>query len=204
MASTKSVIVATAFLVVLGAIVGGAVALGAEELLVALSNGGFESGKDGLIDPAMWNATRPARMKEFVILEWDSKTFHSGRRSVSITIADNHPDDQVYYNWNQAPLRCEPGESYEISAWVKARNLTESAFVAVQCWDRGMKKVLGSANTEKTSPVVGSTEWVQVKTTFAVPPDSWRVVALLGLPGHVNRGGRVWFDDVAVVAVPGN
>ncbi len=204
MASKDLVLHLAACLAILVALIIGSVALGSEEQVNSVANGGFEAKQGDGDDPANWNATRPALMREYFSFGWDSETFHSGQRSASISIRDNHPDVQIHYNWNQAPLDCEPGDSYEITGWVKAQKLTESAFLAVQCWDRGMRKVLGSANTEHETQVVGTTGWVQVKATFTVPLDTWRVVILAGISGHSNRGGKVWFDDIVIVRAAGD
>ena len=162
MASNNVAVRAVTYLAISGAVIGGSVALGGADQTGAIANGGFEAEGSDDNDPADWNATRVPQMDEFVLFEWDNETFHSGRRSASISIRDNHPDDQIYYNWNQAPLNCKPGESYELTGWVKAQALTASAFIVIQCWDSGMKKVLASANTERNVEVVGTTEWVQV------------------------------------------
>ena len=186
------------------ALTGASISPGLEYPATAITNGSFELGQGNGIDPDYWDATRVPQMKDYFLFEWDDEVFHSGHRSVSISVLDSHPDVQIYYNWNQAPLNCEPGASYEITGWVRTQDLGESAFLAVQCWNRGMKKVLGAANTNREFEVKGTTDWVQVKTTIEIPEDTWRVVILAGLPGHSNPGGKVWFDDIAVVPVPGD
>jgi len=167
-----------------------------------VANGGFEQRLVGRSDPAGWNATRVASLREFHSFEWDDKIFHSGGKSVSISIRDDHPDHPICYSWNQAPLKCIPGERYELTGWIKARNLKKSASLMVQCWDRGMKELLVSVNTAQQARVVGVTDWVQVKATIEIPERTWRVVLLAGIFGHSNPGGKVWFDDIALTHIP--
>ena len=187
-----------ACLAVYCALFSGSVVDGSEVQTNIVLNGGFEDEQGERNVPARWNATRVAQLRDYWLFEWDEEIVHSGRRSASIAIGDNHPDNPIYYNWNQAPLNCRPGSSYKVEGWVKALGLKESAFIAVQCWDRGMKNVLEYANTEHKTEVLGTTDWVRVATNFIVPEDTWRVVILAGIPGHSNPGGRVWFDDIKI------
>lgn len=188
-------------LVTMGTLIYGTVVFGGEKQDNIVSNGGFETRQVDKDGPAGWDSTPVAEMREFFSCEWDSATFHSGQRSASISIRDNHPSRKVYYNWNQAPLNCAPGNTYEIAGWVKAKDLKESPFLIVQCWDSGMKKVLGFTNTEDTDKVVGTTDWVQVRATFKVPAETWRIVVLVGIPGHSNPGGQAWFDDIEITRI---
>jgi hypothetical protein len=185
-------------------VIGGAIAGGSETTPNVVSNGGFEVGGDVANVPANWKTVRASKVKGFFLFEWDDDVFHTGGKSVSIIVRDNHPDVQVYYSWYQAPLSCTPGKSYEVSGWAKAKDVTESASIVVQCWDRGMKKILNLANTYPQYEVVGTTDWVRVSAVFEVPEDTWRVVILAGIPGHSNPGGRVWFDDIVIGQVSGD
>ncbi|MBN2072308.1 MAG: carbohydrate binding domain-containing protein [Candidatus Krumholzibacteriota bacterium] len=166
-----------------------------------VKNGGFEYELGSGENPDHWNATRVPQMKDFVDLKWDKDFFHSGKRSVSITIGKDHPRTMIHYHWNQAPLKCIPGLTYEISGWIKTQDLKESASILVQCWDRGMKKRLGLVSTEHDYKVLGTSDWTEVKTTIKIPEGTWRVVILAGILGHANPGGKVWFDDISVVHV---
>lgn len=196
--------VAVICIAVIGVAASGEVANGDDVPANIVANGGFEDGEGVGSDPASWNATRVSSMKEYHFFEWDDEVSHSGGKSASILIRDNHPDILVFYNWNQAPLNCSPGMSYMVSGWVKAQDLTEPASIFVQCWDRGMKKILKLANTTSQSEVMGTTDWVQVTTVFEVPEDTWRVVILAGVPGYTNNGGRAWFDDIVIAPVSGD
>ena len=203
MAKGTLVCVVALWCTVSGVTLNSATADTAEGLKNTVRNGGFEAEGSTAGDPANWNPTRVSSMKEYHVLEWDDQVSHSGSRSAAITILENHPDVQIYYNWNQAPLACTPGSIYELVGWVRAQELVESAAISVQCWDRGMNNVLAFATTSNQTEVVGTTEWVEVHARFTVPEDTWRVVVLAGVPGHTNPGGKAWFDDIHVSPVVG-
>lgn len=204
MASATFIIRAMLGIGVLGVLFWGTLVLGGEEPANLVSNGGFEVKGIDNNGPANWDSTPVAELKDFFSCEWDSTTSHSGQRSASISIEENHPDRQVFYSWNQAPLNCTPGDTYKLTGWAKAQDLNEPAFIVVQCWDTGMKKVLGRTNIQDMEKVVGATDWIPVEAVFKVPADTWRVVVLAGIPGHSNLGGKVWFDDLAVTQVQGD
>jgi hypothetical protein len=174
------------------------VALAATTPSNLLRNGGFEAPASDHGGPDGWSATRVPGTKEFVALDWDDKVSHTGSRSVSIAIHKSHPDNQIDYNWNQAVLKFEPGKTYDLTAWIKAQDLKSTASIVVQCWDSAFTKMLGFASTQKEYQVIGSTGWVQVKTTISMPDDTGRVMILAVIRAPDNRGGRVWFDDIQI------
>jgi hypothetical protein len=45
---------------------------------------------------------------------------------------------------------------------------------------------------------MGTSDWRQVGTVFTVPPGTAEVTIRAGICTPENRGGRVWFDDLAV------
>jgi hypothetical protein len=167
-------------------------------------NGGFEIGTETGIDPVVWRATRVPQTSEHVSFDWDHKIFCSGDRSVSISIHETHTDDRIHYNWNQHILGFIPGETYELSAWIKTENLKTTAFIVVQFWNLEMTEVIGSASIENKDKVTGTSDWLQVRATVEVPDETKRMVILAGLEAPANRGGKVWFDDIQIVRKAGN
>jgi len=183
---------------VLGLLVGVLSATAGAAPVDVIQNGGFEIGTKGALDPDDWRATRVAVMKEHVAFTWDDEVSHTGRRSVSISVRESHPDDMIHYHWNQATMACRPGQRYDVTGWVKARNLSDSAALVVQCWDRQMTEMLGYFSTAENLEVTGTTDWVQIKTTVQIPDKTERVVILACIIGPANRGGTVWFDDIQI------
>jgi hypothetical protein len=45
---------------------------------------------------------------------------------------------------------------------------------------------------------MGTSDWRQVGTVFTLPPGTAEVTIRAGICTPENRGGRVWFDDLAV------
>jgi hypothetical protein len=179
------------------------IALGGEEDASILGNGGFESPAPGKDGPAGWSATRVPHTKDMVVLGWDDRVARSGSRSVSIAIAEAHPDQRIDYSWNRPVTGFEPGTTYRVTGWVRAEGLKSTAFIVVQCWDRAFKKMLGFATTQGRQEVVGTTDWTRLACTVDVPPGTGRIMLLAGIGAPDNRGGRVWFDDLAMVPASG-
>jgi len=160
-------------------------------------NGDFELAHAENGDPSLWSATRVAEFADHVVFAGEDSVVHQGGHAVSIRILDSHPDTPVHYNWNQHVLAFEPGASYRASAWIRTENLTDSAFIVVNCWDRGMTEVLATVANQDVAEVVGTTDWTEVAITVDVPAETGRMAILLGIAAPANRGGKVWFDDVA-------
>jgi len=168
-----------------------------------IGNGGFEQGGATAEEPSTWRRTRAGIAQRHVTFSWDDEVAHSGERSVSIAIDDAHPNVEVNHNWNQHVTGFEPGARYLVSAWVKGENLKETAFFVVQCWNYQMSEVLRVASNQQGDEVIGTTDWIRIETTLEVPQKTGRMVVLAGLASPENRGGRVWFDDVAIQRIGG-
>lgn len=163
-----------------------------------LRNGGFEKKSSDDASPHAWSTTRVPHTEDFVAFAWDDRVSHTGTRSVSISIGESHPDDQIDYNWNQAVTGCNPGESYEVTGWIKAYNLKSTAFIVVQCWDSTFTKMLDIATTQGNHQITGTTDWEKVTATINVPVETGHVMILAGIRAPDNRGGTVWFDDIQI------
>ena len=166
-----------------------------------LGNGGFETVAADQKGPQGWDATILPRTSGVVAFGWDNQIAHSGTRSVSVSIQAAHPDEKVAYNWTRTVPQCEPGETYELRAWIRTKGLTTPAFVAIQCWDSAKTNMLGFATTQEKYPLKGTTDWTQVHTTFSVPDKAGEVRVRAGISAPENRGGKVWFDDICITQV---
>ncbi len=166
-----------------------------------VTNGGFEP-VGGSMDqaPYSWFATRVARTSEHMAFIWDSTVAHSGKRSVAITINQDHPNDKIAYNWTQGLQGWEAGKTYQLTGWVKTRGLSGPAWICVQSWDSTREKMLGFETTQTAYPVSGTTDWTEVKTNFTVPAQTREVVIRAGSSSPENRNGTVWYDDIHVTA----
>lgn len=166
-----------------------------------LTNGGFETSAADKAGPIGWSHTRVPHTKDLVAFDWDDQIYHTGSRSVSISIQESHPDDQIDYNWNQPVTGFERDTIYEVTGWIKAQNLKSTVFMVVQCWDSAFTKMLDFATTQQDCPVTGTTDWTQIKTTISIPAETRRVMILAGIRAPDNRGGKAWFDDIRIAPV---
>ncbi len=199
MAIKNTVIRSMAFLAGIGLTLSALIVIAGTESSNVLRNGGFEIQATDHAGPYAWSATKVPQTKDFVTLAWDDQVFHTGTRSVSIAVQESHPDDQIDYNWNQAVLEYDPGETYEVTGWIEAHDLKSTAFIVVQCWDGAFTKMLGFSTTQHDHQVTGTTDWTQIKITISIPVETGRVMILAGIRGPDNRGGKVWFDDIQIL-----
>jgi hypothetical protein len=204
MAAKNTVFRNGAFLVGIAFALSASVVIAGTESSNVLRNGGFEAQAPDEAGPDGWSTTRVPHTKDLVTFAWDDRVSHTGTRSVSISIDESHPDDQIDYNWNQAVLECDPGETYDVTAWLKAHNLKSTAFIVVQCWDGKFAKMLSFATTQMDYQVTGTTDWIQVKTTISMPVETGRVMILVGIRAPDNRGGKAWFDDIRITPTTNN
>ena len=193
-------------LVLLSVLLGAAGAVAADEPAPRslLQNGDFELGPSSIGGPAMWGATRVPQFAEHVELAWEDSLGRGGGHAVSIAIRESHPDDVVHYSWSQYVLAYAAGATYRVSAWIRTENVTDTAFVVVQCWDRAMTQRLETVSNQGVAEVVGTSDWTRVELTIEVPEETGRMLFLVGLAAPANRGGKAWFDDVGLLPLAGD
>lgn len=168
-----------------------------------LFESGFEMKSSIQKSPAGWSRTIVPRFEEHVEFIWDEEIPHGGERSVSIEIGEDHPAEMtVAYNWYADILNFLPGGEYELTCWIRGRDLEEPAWVCVQCWDETMSKMIGFETTQKDYPLTGTFEWKKAGTVFKVPEGTFKVVIRAGIAAPGNNGGRAWFDDLKIRALP--
>lgn len=160
-------------------------------------NGGFEIKSEQSSEPNGWFATRVPQTKNFVNYAWDSTEHHSGSYSVSISIDSTHPQDVIAYNWTRTFENFTIGKKYSISGWVKTKNLKETAWIVVQCWNDN-QKIIGFSSNQFSHPVQGTTDWTLVKSDFTVPEGTKEIRIRAGIASPKNNGGKVWFDDIKI------
>jgi hypothetical protein len=149
--------------------------------------------------PAGWHSTDIPKTKEFVDFVWDKKHFYKADRSLSIKISPEHPDeDKIAYNWYTDIHNWQHGRTYEYSCWVKGQDLKEPVWVCVQCWNKGMTKMVKFVTTQKDYPLTGTFEWQKIGAVFMIPNDTDKVVLRAGIAAPGNNGGQAWFDEVYV------
>jgi hypothetical protein len=165
---------------------------------VFLESTGFESLSPLQKTPAGWHATEIEHTGKYVDFIWDSTTSYGGRMSVSIRIAEDHPDEVIAYNWHTTMMNWKPGIPYELSCMVKGAGLRETPWVCVQGWDESMSQMLYFATTQKDHKITGLFDWRRIGTVFTIPEATHRVIIRAGIAAPGDNGGQVWFDELQI------
>jgi beta-lactamase regulating signal transducer with metallopeptidase domain len=163
-------------------------------------NGGFEE-MQAAGDPQAWFATRLSRTAGHVDLSVSKAGAHAGQRGVAVLIGENHPAERVDYNWTTDAQGWQPGESYELSGWIKVENTAQPAVIMAQFLGEPGTPILGGATTQKSAPIQGSVDWTRVSTRFEVPRGTRVVRVRVGMSSAGNPGGKAWVDDISLVKV---
>ena len=164
-----------------------------------IQSSGFESLSSLQKTPAGWNKTEIPKYKDYVEFIWDTEISYKDQMSISIQIHKDHPeDDFIAYNWYTTALNLQPGKEYELSCWVKGRDLHDPIWICVQCWDEPMTKMLNFSTTQKDYPLKGTFDWQQIGTVFSIPEETHKVVVRAGIAAPKNNGGQAWFDELHI------
>jgi hypothetical protein len=146
---------------------------------VLLPNGGFEAGTEG------WHAfwTRDAGAGAAAL---DVEVRHDGEQSIRI----EHRGDKDWSLGHTLRLRVQPGEIFELSAWVRMEG-TGSATLGVVTLDAG-EKTLDWSHGSQTAR--GARDWLLLRCRFSIPPGTAAIQ-----PRLIGSGpATVWLDDVAL------
>jgi tetratricopeptide (TPR) repeat protein len=125
-----------------------------------------------------------------VTLQAQSQISHSGARAMAFLFKGPALNDAGLYHY----VPVEPGEAYEVSAWVRSENLESASGPRIALAD-----AVTNAPVFATKDVIGSNQWQPLTGAFTVP-DSTSLLVL-----RINRAdgsklikGNFWLDDVRV------
>ena len=128
----------------------------------------------------------------------DAKVFHSGKRSLRITVAPPGPGGTSGGGGSWTITDFEPGATYTVSAWAKPQEVAHNegkpgyAFLAMYQYDQ-----FGDyAAYHDFAQPVGATDWTRYTYTFTVTPETKRLVIPFGL---FQASGTLWVDDFTLV-----
>ncbi len=151
-------------------------------------NLGFEVPEQTVNPISRWNTyslyTNPA-----FAFRLDNEVMHSGLRSVRIESTQSPNYAYMYTNY-----QVEPNTEYEVSAWVKTKDIvggTRGANLGVLC---------GSEAIPSDPVMDADTEWRQVSVTFNSKNNTnIKILCKLG-DGKITEftNGTAWFDDVTI------
>jgi hypothetical protein len=146
--------------------------------------------------PAGWSGTYEPSTAAHVSFAWDREVSHGGDRSISIAIAEDHPDTPVAYNWTRVVNGWKVGATYELEGWIRAEQLSETAWIVVQCWNLEYEEMVGFATTQASHQVWRTTDWTRGGAVIEIPAGTEQVRIRAGIAAPDNAGGKVWFDDI--------
>ena len=158
-------------------------------------NGSFENDSEGE-NPDGWFANNLPLTRKYAKLSVDNSTFHSGDKSILISISDHHPKEITVYNWIRRIDGLKVGDNYELQGWVKTEQLKSPPFIEVQFWNSS--QMIGTASTTRGYLITGTKNWQRVKTIFSVPNGTSKILIRAGISSSRNNGGKVWFDDIQI------
>ncbi|MFQ6096175.1 MAG: hypothetical protein ACE5O2_00505 [Armatimonadota bacterium] len=149
-------------------------------------------GEDGDSAPLSWNTGGPFdQVTEF---RWPTDVSHSGQRSLYIGAESG----SAFRWWEHWVPRLPGAGLYRLSGFIRTRDLpsTSRAMLVLNVYDDAGRQV-ALARTFGAQDLSGSRGWTQVRaeTQVAEGAECARILAFLGGPG------RVWFDDLRLVAV---
>jgi len=149
-------------------------------------NPGFEEADSGNPSmPAWWTTDLWNTSGGVPIYAWDDKVAHAGKRSILITCPTGSIGAVVKYGVPSL----NPDKFYQMSAWVKTENAGGNSGIILDGCE-----------------VMGERPWASIDGTH-----DWKKLTIKGamLKAGVTsvdiclvcRGGKLWFDDVEVVAM---
>ncbi len=130
---------------------------------------------------------------------FDTTVAHSGKRSLRVTVPPPGPGGVSNGGGSWTITDFEPGATYTVSAWAKTDNVAKNegkaggyAFLAAYQYD-----VYGDyAAYHDFAQPIGTTDWTRYTYTFAVTPDTKRLVIPFGF---FQASGTLWVDDFTIV-----
>ncbi|MBM4086434.1 MAG: hypothetical protein FJ272_16740, partial [Planctomycetes bacterium] len=156
-----------------------AMPVGAAENL--LRNGGFE---EAGARPPHWGTEDWGKRGAKNVYGVDAKVFHQGGRAACIEVVEPGAVG-TWHQWFREPVE---HQGYMLRAWVKCENAAAGS--GIIC-DGGT--AFGERPWARTD---GTHDWklLEVHNIRVKPGNPWLLVSL------VCRGGKMWFDDVELVA----
>jgi hypothetical protein len=165
----------------------------ADEPRNLLRNPGAEETE--LANPVHWYAYhRPAAGLR---MERDTEQARSGKASLAIASPKQAEEERASNNWAQEVREFPREVPLRLSVWIKAEG-AEAVNVCVQGWSR--EDGLGDMVAFASTPVIrGTQDWALARSRpLVVPPGTRSLVVRAALTGE----GKVWFDDLSLVAEP--
>ena len=146
-------------------------------------NGGVEDGQGNT--PTRW---KNDSVDSQHIASWSTESPHSGKRCLKTVVA--HGAEPTWVSTRQENLRLTPGFGYELSAWVRTKDVVGSVGMYIHVGNTNNFMVISPMAQAKP----GTNDWHKVSVQFTVPADCYS--ADLGTVLHGT--GTAWFDDISL------
>ena len=160
-------------------------------------NGSFEKSYDGE-SPDGWFANNLPHAKKYAVFAVDKTVFHSGGNSILISLDKKLPDESFTYNWARRIDGLKPSGVYQLQGWIKTREIKNSPYIEIQCWNSRTDQLVASISTKSRFQITGTSNWKRVDMIIKIPSGIDKVLLIAGVPSKNNDGGKVWFDDISI------
>ncbi len=159
---------------------------------VEIKNPGFETGRKSFEGVGWWWFSTADSC------DYDTDIFHSGKRSVRLTVDDSIKQKASPY-WSRyavlfGPIQgIKPDTVYTIRCFVKTEMKEGRAGIAVWCQKKKMS--MAERVPVKFLPIRKTSDWTELLYTFKTPED---VTGATLYCAAENFTGRAWFDDFSI------
>ena len=156
-------------------------------------DGGFESDVTG--EAYAWRFERSSRSAQ---IGFDSQEQHSGKRSLRVSFDGS--SDVAFYDVCQT-VPTEAGTAYELSAWMKSKDLTTDQGVRIE-----LRPGIPGTNGTSTADVRGTQPWTRFATVWPGAKENQETQICLRRNASDQEDNKIrgtaWVDDVALTPVP--
>jgi hypothetical protein len=156
-------------------------------------DGGFESDVTG--QAYAWRFAKTSRSAQ---IGFDAQEKYSGKRSLRVSFDGS--SDISFYDVCQA-VPTEAGTAYELSAWMKSKDLTTDQGVRIE-----LRPGIPGMNGAVTTDIRGTQPWTRFATIWSAAKENQEVqICLRRDPSDQEDNkirGTAWVDDVALTPIP--
>jgi tetratricopeptide (TPR) repeat protein len=156
-------------------------------------DGGFESDVTG--GAYAWRFARSSRGAQ---IGFDSQERYSGKRSLRVSFDGS--SDVAFYDVCQT-VPAEAGTAYELSAWMKSKELTTDQGVRIE-----LRPGIPGTNGAITADVRGTQPWTRFATVWPGSKENQETQICLKRDASDQEDNKIrgtaWIDDMALTPVP--
>jgi tetratricopeptide (TPR) repeat protein len=158
-------------------------------------DGGFESDVTG--EAYAWRFAKNSRSAQ---IGFDNQEKYSGQRSLRLSFDGS--SDVAFYDVCQT-VPAEAGTAYELSAWMKSKELTTDQGVRID-----LRPEIPGVKGEITADVRGTQPWTRFATVWPGAKENQEVQICLRRDASDQEDNKIrgtaWVDDVALTPIPKN